>query len=213
MNTRLTALLFALFLLLPGVATAQHHGNDHGPGDGYEVIADGMRLAPPDGKIEVVEVFAYTCGHCNNFQPLVDEWLRRLPADVRFAYLPAAFDPNDAYARSYFAAEALGLLKRTHHETFAAIHRTQALPPRGATHVEMATFAAGLGADRERFLAAMTSPETDRRMAHAREFAVRNGVFGTPTLVINGRYRVQGRTFAETLRIADELIARERAGH
>jgi thiol:disulfide interchange protein DsbA len=211
MTARLSVLLALALLWLP--ALAQHHDHDHGAAEGYELIEDGLRLAPADGRIEVVEVFAYTCGHCANFQPLVDAWLRKLPDDVRFTYLPTAYDPNDAYARSYFAAESLGVLKRIHGEAFIAIHRNQSLPPRGATASEMAAFAAEHGADPDRFLAAMASAETDARMAAARTFAVRNGVYGTPTLVINGKYRVQGRTLSDTLRIADQLIARERAGH
>lgn len=211
--TRRLLVLIALALLAVAPASAQHagHDHDHGPAEGYALIEDGARLAPPDGRIEVVEVFAYTCGHCANFQPLVEAWLREQPKDVRFAYLPAAFNPGDAYARGYFAAESLGVLKRVHGEMFEAIHRAGTLPSRGAAFDEIAAFAAMQGADRARFLAAMSSPATDARMAAAREFAVRNGVHATPTLVINGKYRVQGRTFTDTLRIADALIARERA--
>jgi len=40
---------------------------------------------------------------------------------------------------------------------------------------------------------------------------VRSGVEGTPTLIINGRYRVMGRRLEDILVIADQLIARERA--
>ena len=213
MTARLFAFLaFALLALSPARAQDHHgHDHDHGPAEGYALIEGGGPLAPLAGKIEVAEVFAYTCGHCANFQPLLEAWLRKKPKDVRFAYVPAAFDPGDAYARAYFAAETLGVLKQTHGETFAAIHRDYALPPRGATRAEIAGFVATQGIDRARFLAAMDSPATDARMTAARDFAVRNGVQGTPTLVINGKYRVQGRTFADTLRIADELIARERA--
>lgn len=211
MTRRCLALFAGALLMMLPPAFAQHAGHDHGPVAGYERIEDGAPLAPSDGRIEVVEVFAYTCGHCAAFQPLVDAWLRKLPEDVRFVYLPAAYDPNDAYARSYFAAESLGLLKRTHGETFAAIHQRQALPPRGASLEELATFAGTLGVDAGRFRTAMASPATDARMAAAREFAVRSGVQGTPTLIVNGKYRVQGRTLSDTLRIADELIAKERA--
>jgi len=41
---------------------------------------------------------------------------------------------------------------------------------------------------------------------------MRSQVGGTPTLVINGKYRVLGRSYEDMLRIADALIARERGG-
>ena len=58
----------------------------------------------PDGRIEVAEVFAYWCPHCAHFQPMVDAWKRTKPADVDFVYVPAGFDPDDSYAKAFFAA-------------------------------------------------------------------------------------------------------------
>ena len=47
--------------------------------------------APLDGKVEVVEVFGYTCIHCAHFQPAVGAWQKKQPSYVRFTPLPAAF--------------------------------------------------------------------------------------------------------------------------
>ena len=76
---------------------------------------------------------------------------------------------------------------------------------------EVRDFLAGQGLDAGKVQAAMTSPATDAKMNAAREFAVRSGIRGTPTLIINGKYRVQGRSLQDNLRIADALIATERA--
>jgi thiol:disulfide interchange protein DsbA len=141
----------------------------------------------------------------------VDQWKKGLPGDVRFTYVPAAFDLQDNYARAYFAADALGAHRKTHNATFRAIHDTQALPARGASIEEVATFYDGLGVNAKRFKAAMTSKATDARMQAAREFAVRSGIEGTPTIVVDGKWRVRGRTLADILRITDALVARERA--
>ncbi|MNP76296.1 Thiol:disulfide interchange protein DsbA precursor [compost metagenome] len=48
-------------------------------------------------------------------------------------------------------------------------------------------------------------------MDKAEQFIRSSGVEGTPTLVVNGKYRILGRNFDDTLRIADQLVARERA--
>lgn len=205
-------LVAVLLLALPGALLAQAAKPAPSPVEGrdYVVIDGGRPWQPLAGRIEVAEVFAYSCHHCRDFQPLVDAWKKTLPRDVRFSYVPAAFNLQDGYARAFFAAEALGATARTHHATFRAIHDQQSLPARGASDQELATFHAGLGLKPARFLAALRSPATDEKMAAAREFAVRSGVEGTPTLVVNGRYRVTARTLQDSLRIADALIATER---
>ena len=206
----LASRLFALCLsaLLPLAACAQTAPVE---GVDYERIDGGRPWQAEPGTVEVVEVFAYTCGHCDQFQPMLDAWKRKAPKDVRLRLLPAAYDPGDALARGFFAAESLGRLGQVHQALFDAIHRSYALPARGTSIGEVRDFLAGLGLDAGKVQAAMTSPATDAKMNAAREFAVRSGIRSTPTLIINGKYRVQGRTLQDSLRIADALVATERA--
>ena len=211
MTTRLFAALLAGLLACLPLLSACAQNSAPVEGEDYVVIADGRPWQPLAGKIEVVEVFGYWCHVCDDFQPLVDEWKKKLPKDVRFSYVPAAFNPNDAYARAHFAAESLSALGKTHHATFRAIHDEQSLPQRNASIDEIAAFYGALGVDAERLKAAAQSPATDAKMADAREFAVRSGVQGTPTLIVNGVYRVQAKSLQDMLRIADALIAKERA--
>ncbi|MNU10750.1 Thiol:disulfide interchange protein DsbA precursor [compost metagenome] len=51
----------------------------------------------------------------------------------------------------------------------------------------------------------------DEKIKKAREFAVRTQIPGTPAVIVNGKYLVRARSFEDTLRVADALIARERA--
>src|SRR3546814_7438115 len=97
----LPLLLFQL-MLLPLAACAQPAT---GPVEGhdYVVIPDGQRWSTADDRIEVAEVFAYTCHHCADFEPTLAAWKRKQPADVRVDYVPAAFRPTDNYARAAFA--------------------------------------------------------------------------------------------------------------
>ena len=55
------------------------------------------------------------------------------------------------------------------------------------------------------------SERAQARMEAARAFIVATGVQGTPSIIVNGRYRVIGRSFGDMLRITDLLVARERA--
>lgn len=205
----LLALAFAaVALLLPAQSRAADGVVE---GTDYVRIPDGRPLVAEPGKVEVVEVFAYWCHVCNDFQPHLAAWQRSQPADVAFRYLPAAFTRDDTLARAYFAAESLGALARTHEATYRAIHAEHALPRRGASVDELATFFAGHGLDRDAVAEALRSPEIDARMEASRAFIIASDVQGTPTMIVNGRYRVLGRSFGDMLRITDLLVARERA--
>lgn len=212
MTRRLLSLL--LLALLPMAALVAKPEGPAGAarvaGTDYEVIEGGQPYAQTAGRIEVAEVFGYTCGHCARFEPMLARWKARLPADVKLSLVPAPFGgPWVPYARAYFAGEALGVTARTHPRVFVALHEAGELP-RNPSADELAAFYAQHGTTAARFLAAYESPKVTAQLERARGFIERSGVDGTPALVINGRYRVTGRTLEESLRIAEHLIARER---
>jgi len=77
---------------------------------------------------------------------------------------------------------------------------------------KIANFYAGYGANAAQFLAAMNSFAVSSKVNRGKQFMLRAGVDSTPSLVINGKYRVTGgRGWEDKLRIADHLIAKERA--
>jgi thiol:disulfide interchange protein DsbA len=125
------------------------------------------------GKIEVAEVFSYACIHCAQFQPKVDAWLKTLPKDVRFEYVPAVF--NQAWencGRAYFAARELGVLERTHDSLFQSIHFAHTID---SLRLEaLADWYGKQGVNRDKFLAAMSSAKTDALIKSALDFAPAN---------------------------------------
>ncbi|MBB1061361.1 thiol:disulfide interchange protein DsbA/DsbL [Marilutibacter spongiae] len=202
----LVLLLATLVAALPGVSRAA----EPVAGIDYVEIADGKRLGPADGKIEVVEVFGYWCHHCADFEPMMERWKQQQGKDVRVSFLPLPRNPDDMLAVAYFAADSIHALARTHAATFKGIHDSRELPA-NPTLDELTAFYAGLGVDKNRFRAAASAPATLARIEPARDFALAMGVEGTPTLIVNGRYRVLGRTLEDNLRIASALVERERA--
>ena len=209
LSRRLLSCLAALCLALAAPLASAQEGNAPVEGVDYVRIPDGRPLASPDGRIEVVEIFSYACGHCADLHPLIEPWQRALPDDVRFSYLPVVYRPDDAFATAYFAAGEIGALEQTHAATFDAMHRARRLP-RNATTAELAWFYEQLGVDRARLDAAMASAQTRQKLNDAHDFLLRSGAQGTPTLIINGRYRVQARSLRGLLRTAEQLIAAER---
>jgi thiol:disulfide interchange protein DsbA len=204
-------LLLIQCLLLPLAACAQPAAGGPVEGKDYVVIPGGQRWSSADDRIEVAEIFAYTCHHCADFQPQLDAWKRRQPADVRVSYVPAAFSPQDNYGRACFAALQLGVLDQLHAPLFRAVHTEQTVPMSHASADELAAFARSEGIDAAKFKAAMASPAVDAMMQRAREFAIASGLRGTPTLVVDGKYRVQAASHEQALRVAEQLVAMERA--
>ena len=183
-------------------------------GTDYETIDGGVPFSPIAGKIEVVEVFGYVCPACFSFQSLLAPWKAHLPNDVHFVYVPALFGGTwDNYARAYYAAVILGVEDKTHDALFKAIHVDHTLKgEQGMDSLEdIAHFYAKYGVSANQFINTMKSFGVDAKIAQARSFAMRSQIQGTPSLIVDGKYRVKGRSFADMLRITDALIARERA--
>lgn len=184
------------------------------PGTDYEIIKGGQPFEPLAGKIEVVEVFNYVCPACAAFQPLVVSWKKTLGPDVRFTYVPAAFGGNwDQYVRSFYAAQTMGILEKAHERTYDAIHLENRLKgERGDdSDAEIAAFYAQFGVDAKQFAGNMKSFAVTGKFNKARQYIIQQQANSTPTLIINGKYRVTGRTWEDRLRIADAIIAHERA--
>lgn len=180
----------------------------------FEVIPQGKPFAAAAGKIEVVEFFNYICPACNAFDPLLQRWKANLPADVQLVYVPADFRPDFVpYAAAYYAAESFGLVEKTHEAVYKAIHEQHRIPAEGDApdDAKIAAFYANYGVGAELFLGAMRSPAVNAKLAQARAFAEQSRIPSTPTLVIDGKYRVKASAWEEKLRVADYLIAKERA--
>lgn len=183
-------------------------------GTDYEVISVPQPTwNPADGRIEVAEVFSYMCIHCAEFQPNVDVYKPKLPADVRWAYVPAAFGGawNEA-AKAFFAAETMGVQERTHGTVFNAIFVDKQVT--AGKPEEFVNLYAKLGVDKARFQATMDSFGITAKLNRAHQFALRTGVNATPTIIVNGKYRVnitQDRGAKGMLDTVNFLVAQERA--
>jgi len=202
--------LVLAFAALLAPASAARAADAPVEGVHYAAIPGGRPLQAEPGKVEVVEVFAYSCGHCAAFDPLVSAWKKRLPGDVRFTMLPAVFHDQDNFPKAYFAAEAVGVIDRLHSQLFTAMHIERALRP-NASADDIVAYMAKHGADANQLKGTIDSFAVKAKVARTKQFIVRSGVDSTPTVIVNGKYRVRGRSLEDVLRITDQLVARERA--
>lgn len=178
-------------------------------GKNYFVIDPPQPTASGD-KIEVLEVFSYACPHCAHFQPYAEQIKQALPAYASFAYMPAVFSPAwEPYARAFYTAESMGVLDKTHQALFDALHRDH-LPLRSID--DLATFYAGHGVDKAKFLATAGSFEVESKLSRSREIVKNDGIDGTPSVVVNGKYRVNGASaggFPQLIDLVGFLVKKE----
>ncbi|HEY0503750.1 MAG TPA: thiol:disulfide interchange protein DsbA/DsbL [Lysobacter sp.] len=203
-----------LIALLPVAVLATAKTRAIVEGVDYVVIEGGAPFAPVKGKVEVVEVFGYTCPHCAHFQPQVAAWQKQNARTVSFVPMAAPFGGYwTPYAKAFYTAQGLGVVEKTHDAMFLALHTDGTLPLRNPSVDEIAGFYARYGVDPAKFAAAYDSEATTARMEKADAFIRRSGVEGTPTLLVNGRYRVTSqRGFQDMLDVAETLVVRERGG-
>jgi thiol:disulfide interchange protein DsbA len=179
----------------------------------FATINPPQPTSAPPGKIEVLEAFSYACPACAMFQPAVNRWKARMPANTVFVSMPVAWNPTwEMVARAYYAAEALGIKEKTHDAFFKALHVDRV--PMG-THEDVARWYAQAGGVKEAdFLAAMRSTGVTAKIARSKQAVPRLGISATPTIIVNGRYRVlnQGLSSSEEVfQVVDFLVARETA--
>lgn len=194
---------------VPGLALAQGAPVE---GKDYARLAQPVAM-PASGKVEVVEFFGYWCPHCNSFEPAIDAWSRKLPADVSFRRVPVAFSaPQEPYARIYLALEAMGQLDALHRKVFAAIHVQRQRLEKDA---EITAFVTANGLDAAKFMDAYKGFTVASKFKQARQLADAYKIDGVPTIGIHGRYFTSPSLAGgaeQALRVTDFLIQRTRKG-
>ena len=201
-----------LCLVAPLFAVAQSGAEQYRPGTDYDIILPALRTRNA-GKIEVVEFFAYNCGHCYNFEPLINQWQRKLADDVEFVPSPAIWNASmEPHAKAMYAAQVLRVLDKMHGALFAAMHVDK---QRLASQDEIRQVFVANGVSAADFDKAYGSfgIGSQIRQAVARQKGAR--ITGTPEIMVAGKYRVttrKAKSQAGMLKIVDFLIAKERAG-
>lgn len=161
-------------------------------------------------KVEVVELFWYGCPHCYKFEPYIQRWKKKKPANVEFIVMPAIFRPEWAlFARAYYTAEVMGILDDTHEAFFEAIHE---LKQKMNSEAAILAFFKEHGADEAKFKKTYRSFAVESKVRRAMDMTKRYGAKGVPTMVVNGKYRTSATltgTHNNTLKVVDYLIAEE----
>ncbi|TMH27502.1 MAG: thiol:disulfide interchange protein DsbA/DsbL [Betaproteobacteria bacterium] len=182
------------------------------PVEGTHYVRLSEPLPVPAGKIEVIEFFWYGCPHCNAFEPTLDAWQKKLPADVLFRRVPVAFrdEPYGTHQRIYYALETMGLIPTMHRKVFYAIHGERQRLDKAP---EIAAFMAKNGVDSAKFLEVFNSFSVQTKARQARQLSAAYKIDGVPALGVQGRYFTSGSmagTNEAALSVVDFLVQKVR---
>jgi protein dithiol oxidoreductase (disulfide-forming) len=194
-------------------------------GRNYFLVPQPQQTGLPAGKVLVTEVFSYACPACNQFQPYMQKLVKSLPANAVVDYVPAAFNPSEdwpMFQLAYATALALGIADKAHDAMFSAVWTTGELAttdPSGTLKSRMPTiedaarfYQKQTGVPAAKFVETSKSFGVDSQVRRYETLVRAYAVDRTPTLVVNGKWRVhvQGAGSPEQLiDLVKFLVAKE----
>lgn len=194
-------LLTAASALTPAGAHAQLR-----PGADYTELTS-VQPVEATGKVEVLEFFWYRCIHCYSLEPILEPWVKKLPADVQFRRIPAVLSDSWAVeATIFYTFDALGVLEKVHKAFFDAIHKDR-LDTRNET--AMTEWMSRHGIDRKKFDETYKSFGVQSKVKRAAQLSAAYRLDGVPMLAVQGKYTIsadQGGSQSGMLVKTDQLI-------
>lgn len=167
-------------------------------------------------KIEVAEIFMYSCPHCLTLEPHINAWAENKDSSIRFVRIPAIFNQlAQIHAQLYYTEVFLaktGQLKNPgafRQMVFEEYHNRGNRLTSQRT-IERLFVRAGVSADD--FNRTWNSFEVDQALRVAQDLARRYNVASVPMVVVNGKYHTNVSTaggIPQLLELVDELTERE----
>ncbi len=204
MKSMIRSLVVALALMASGTALAE-----------AQLGKDYTLLNPPQPtntkKIEVLEFFFYGCSHCYHLHPLLSAWKKTMPRDVELSYVPTVFrDSWEPMAYTYYALESMGEQAQLHDALYRAWNEDNIIL---VDEDKIADFVSKHGVDRAKFTAAYDSFAMKSMVTRAKQMIRNYGINGTPTLVVDGKYVIEGLQPEDTIQALKRVIVMARKTH
>jgi protein dithiol oxidoreductase (disulfide-forming) len=162
-----------------------------------------------DGKIEVLEFFAYGCPHCAALEPKLEAWSKKLSPDVKIKRVPGAAPIRGIdSAPIFYTLEAMGLQEKLQQKIFDAANVQNVILGNPAT---LHSWLEKQGVDIKKYDEIQKSFSIQNKITRAKKMSIDYQIEQVPTLVVDGRFAAttpQGPTGAEQLFVnVDKLIA------
>lgn len=186
----LTAFSAVAAATLPQAVLAQ--GAAPKAGKDYVKLDKPVATEAPEGKVEVIEFFWYSCGHCNEFEPVFANWIKSGAAkNVAVRRVPVAFNASFMpQQKLYYALEGMGKVDALHASVFRAIHVERQKLATDAAVLEW--MAKQPGVDQAKFKEVYNSFTVSNQVRRATQLQEAYGVEGVPSMGVAGRYYTDG---------------------
>ena len=171
----------------------------------------GTAVSAPEDRVEVIEAFAYPCPACKNFYPLIGRWELEAPELVDFQRLPVPLQRGwELFALGFYTAEVMGVNQDdAHGAVFKALHDER---KRIGSFEDIAEIYSQFDVTTESFVNTSQSFAVDSRMRKNQSDVGRYGIRQTPTVIVQGKWRLTPRNFEsydQMLAALDYLVAME----
>jgi thiol:disulfide interchange protein DsbA len=198
-------------------AAAQGTAPQWEAGKNYFVI-DPPQPTQTGDKIEVTEVFSYGCPACNFAHTYIDALRKHLPPNAQMDFVHASFNKAEdwvVFQRAYLTAKALGIADKAHDAMFDAVWKTNELAIYDANNriksplpsiEDVARFYARFGVAPADFIATANSFTINTRMRQSDAYVKATGVDQTPTIIVNGKYRLTTVSAGGSWDKAEQLV-------
>ena len=208
----LSSLFFsALLAAFPALAGTDSHADFEVEGK-YAPVQPAQPTETGPGTVEVVDVFWFGCPGCFSFLPYMEALEEKAPDYLRIRRMPAVFRESwIPHARAFYAADLLGVAERMHRAVFEAIHvRNRPL----ATREALIAFFEEHGVDGGEFAKVYDSFAVESLLRKSVTMQRNYGVSATPTVIVNGKYRISGNMaggHGNVIKVVLALAEREHA--
>lgn len=192
-------LTFCVLLILSAVQLSAQ--STFQEGKHYEVVADKKADKPT-----VTEFFSLYCGHCFQFEALVDTVAASLTAGTKFEKAHVNYLPRNNPAtqfgivKAFIAMQDLGMQKELTGQFFAAIH-LKGIEIDSEEDIKQIFLANDVS--EEQFRKIYTNPDLIKRAEVMAKLWEEKKVDNVPTLVVNGMYKID----MGSVRSIEELVA------
>ena len=167
-------------------------------------------------KIEVAEIFMYSCPHCLTLEPYINSWAQEKDSNVRFVRIPAVFNQAaQVHAQLYYTEEVLvrdGKISDPEGFRAMVFQEYHSRGNRLANEETVQRVFERAGVSQADFSNAWKSFEVNQKMRVAADLARRYNVQSVPMVVVNGKYRTDAGSagsYTNLIELIDELTVRE----
>jgi thiol:disulfide interchange protein DsbA len=185
-------------------------------GQNYTRMIPTQRTVGDADKIEVAELFMYSCPHCYDLEAYVNRWAETKDPGVRLVRIPAIFNNlAKLHAQLYYTEVFLAKTGKLNdpiafrNMVFEEYHRKG---NRLTSQTAIQRLFTRAGVSEDDFSRTWNSFEVNQALRVAADLARRYNVTSVPMIVVNGKYRTdvgQAGSYPKLIELIDELTVRE----